>query len=83
MIRFVSTQRQKSLDESDLRTLIEQASMSFLLVQEFLAVFHRVRFLTQKMSQSELMQLKVPVRLQEVVELLELLRLTELMTLLS
>ena len=83
MIRFVSTQRQKSLDELDLRTLIEQASKSFLLAQEFLAVFHRVHFLTQKMSQSELMQLKVPVRLQEGVELLELLRLTELMTLLS
>ena len=83
MIRFVSTQRQRSLDELDPKTLIEQASRSFLLARKFLAIFHRVRFLPQKMSQSELMQLKVLVRLKEVIELLEPLRLIELMTLLS
>ena len=80
MIRFVSTQRQMSLDGLDLKTLIEQASMSFILALDFLAVFHRVRFLTQKMSQSELMQLMVLVRLKELIEPFTLLSLTERMT---
>ena len=87
MNRSVSTQKRKSLDGLDLRTLIEQAFMSFSLDRWFLVVFHTVRFLTLRRYLIELIQLKVHEQLEEEknnhLELLTPLELTRWMTALS